>query len=68
MIQHEKNRVVVICTRCGNPAKYDPPDGAHPYGVWHWGGKCPYCGANEWASHDPARNIHTGRIQEEPKG
>ena len=67
MLQHERNRVVVICTRCGKPAKYDPPDGAHPYGKWYWHGPCSHCGAEEWASHDPERDIRTGHLLTEEK-
>ena len=60
-----KNRVVVICDRCKNPADWTPPDDANPYGVWHWHQPCRHCGAEEWVSHDPERDIRTGRLLQE---
>ena len=57
-------KVVVICTACGVAADYDPPDGSHPFGVWHWRQPCKHCGANEWAAHDMDRDRQTGKLRQ----
>lgn len=60
----EKNRVVVICSKCGAPAPYDPPSGGNPWGTWHWHQPCEHCGAEAWGAHDSIRDMQTGRIRE----
>lgn len=63
-MKNEMN-VVVICTRCGTLAPYDPPNGNNPWGTWHWHQPCPRCGAEQWAAHDPTCDWHTGRPLED---
>ena len=53
--------VVVICSKCGMVAPYDPPDGNNPCGTWHWHQPCPHCDAEKWAAHDPKLDFRTGR-------
>ena len=58
------NKVVVICARCGTPADWSPPDGSHPFGVWHWHQPCRHCGAEDWAAHDTDRDPKTGQLRQ----
>ena len=60
----EKNRIVVICVKCGTLAPYEPPCAVNPLGVWLWHQPCPRCGAEIWGAHDTIRDIATGRIRE----
>lgn len=53
--------IVVICKKCGRLAPNSPPDQNNPWGVWHWHQPCQFCGAEEWASHEPTRDLETGK-------
>lgn len=61
------DNIVVICQSCLHFAPYDQPDGNNQWGVWHWHEPCPYCGADNWASHDITRDIKTGRPIDQTK-
>lgn len=63
----EKSRVVVICTKCGAPAPYDPPNEGNPWGTWHWHQPCQHCAAESWGAHDTDRDMQTGRLRESLK-
>lgn len=58
------SRVVVICTRCGQLADFEPPSGSAPWGTWYWHQPCRHCGAEEYAAHDTDRDIQTGQLRQ----
>lgn len=55
-------KITVICSKCGTPATFLPPDGKHPNGSWKWDYPCPNCGAEAWGAHDVDRDWRTGDL------
>lgn len=59
------NNVIVVCLSCGRMAPSKGADANNPFGTFLWHQPCPYCGAENWASHDPNRDLRTGRLLSE---